>query len=70
MLKSKGKLKKILLTFGFDDAVGCCDGHARFLKEWFSRKLEISSCFQRMLIWVIGQLEFWEKEKGDIEFGR
>lgn len=26
--------------------------------------------FQGMLIWVIGQLGFWEKEKRDIELGR
>ena len=37
MLISKGKLKQILLMFGFDDAVGYCGGHACFLKEWFSK---------------------------------
>ena len=56
--------------FGFDDAVGYCGGHACFLNERFSKIGDFFLFFQGMLIWVIGQLGFWEKEKGDIVLGR
>ena len=56
--------------FGFDDAVGYCGApcvlsEGKVLVNW--RFLLV---FQRMLIWVIGHLGFWEKEKGDIVLGR
>ena len=56
--------------FGFNDAVRYCGGPCMLSEGMVLENWGFLLVFQRILIWVTGQLGFWEKEKGDIELGR
>ena len=56
--------------FGFNDAVRYCGGPCMLSEGMVLENWGFLLVFQRILIWVTGQLGFWEEEKGDIELGR